>query len=337
MKCVWMIPLAAVSLAAFGPDDQDAATREAARSAVEAERSAAQAERAAEQAARASEQLERAYEHAQRALDRRQWEEAAKAFAAVPRNSSRADGALYWTAYAENKLGRRSEALAKLGELEKGFPNSRWVNDAKALALEIRQAQGQPVKPETEGDEDLKLMALNGLMQNDPERTLPMLERVLTGSASPQLKERALFVLIQSGSPKARQLVADAARGKIGNPDLQLKAITFLGVFRSKDSLAALSEIARTEKNPAAQLKAIEALGLMGRDSAPELRSLYSANLDKRARRAVLRSLFVQQNAAALVEIARKETDPELKREAVQQLSVMKDKAATDYMMELLK
>jgi hypothetical protein len=42
------------------------------------------------------------------------------------------------------------------------------------------------------------------------------------------------------------------------------------------------------------------------------------------------------QSAKGLVEIARKETNPELKREAVQMLSNMKSKEATDYLMELI-
>ncbi|HWR52704.1 MAG TPA: HEAT repeat domain-containing protein [Bryobacteraceae bacterium] len=326
MRCVLMIYVLAISAFAFEPDAQERAR--------EAERAA---ERAARSAERAEQSADRAYERAARALDKRQWDEAAKAFGEVPRTSPRADGALYWAAYAENKVGRRAEALGRLSELEKSFPNSRWVNDAKALAIEIRQAQGQPAKPESEDDEELKLMALNGLMRADPERAVPMLERVLAGTHSPQLKERAMFVLIQSGSPKAREIVLNTARGKVGNPDLQLKAIQYLGVFRTKDSMAALSDIAKTEKNPEMQAKAIEMLGIMGPEAAPELKAIYAANPDKRAKRAALRGLFIQHNAAAIVEIARKETDPELKREAVQQLSVMKSKEASDYMMEILK
>ncbi len=51
----------------------------------------------------------------------------------------------------------------------------------------------------------------------------------------------------------------------------------------------------------------------------------------------MLNALFIQGNAKALIEIARQETDPAMKREAVQKLSIMGSKEATDYMMELLK
>lgn len=156
---------------------------------------------------------DRSYESGSRALDQRRWEEAIENFAAVPRNSARADGALYWTAYAQNKAGRRAEALASLTELTKTFPQSRWTSDGKALEIEIRQAEGKPVSPDAQSDEEMKLLALNAVMRADPEQAVPVLEKMLQGPTSPQLKERALFVLMQSGSPRARTIVSDFARG----------------------------------------------------------------------------------------------------------------------------
>ena len=41
-----------------------------------------------------------------------------------------------------------------------------------------------------------------------------MLEKFLASGASPKLRNRALFVLTQSGSPRGRAIVADIARGK---------------------------------------------------------------------------------------------------------------------------
>jgi len=82
-------------------------------------------------------------------------------------------------------------------------------------------------------EEDLKLMAINGLMQSDSERAIPLFENMLKGAQSPKMKERALFVLAESSVPKAQQLLEQVARGG-GNPDLQVKAITYVGVARRK-------------------------------------------------------------------------------------------------------
>src|SRR6185295_4519060 len=99
-----------------------------------------------------------------------------------------------------------------------------------ALDVEVRQAAGKPVSPESATDEDLKLMALQGLMNSDSDRALPLLEKLLHSSQSPKIKERALFVLTQSDSARAKQIVVDIAKGS-SNPDLQMKAVHYLGVM----------------------------------------------------------------------------------------------------------
>ena len=59
-----------------------------------------------------------AYRDAQSALDQARWEEAAQRFASVAdAKNSDADAALYWKAYAEEKLGRKSAALQTLKNL----------------------------------------------------------------------------------------------------------------------------------------------------------------------------------------------------------------------------
>jgi len=54
-------------------------------------------------------------------------------------------------------------------------------------------------------------------------------------------------------------------------------------------------------------------------------------------RRAVVNGLFIQNNATALVTLARAERNPEMKKEIVSKLSLMKSKEAVDYLLELLR
>ena len=109
------------------------------------------------------------------ALDRGEFDKAAQAFTqAAALKGERADGALYWSAYAQNKRGRRDDALQAITSLKSSYPKSRWLRDARALEVEIRQASGQSAVPDRNGDEDLKLMALGGLMNADPDRALPL-------------------------------------------------------------------------------------------------------------------------------------------------------------------
>src|SRR6185503_13799718 len=121
----------------------------------------------------------------------------------IEMKTNRTDAALYWKAYSQSKLGQRAEALATLTDLQKRFADSRWSRDAKALEVEVRQASGQPVSAASQDDDELKLYALRGVMQTDPEQAFPILEKMLAGANSPRVKDRALFVLSQSRSSRA--------------------------------------------------------------------------------------------------------------------------------------
>ncbi len=137
---------------------------------------------------------------------------------------NRVDAALYWKAYTLGKQQNVTDALNTIADLQKRFADSRWMKDAKALEMEIRQAAGQAVSPDGQNDDELKLLALRGLMRSDPDRAVPMIEQVLAGNSSVNVKENALFVLSQSQSPQAKTIIANAAKSST-NPDLQLRAV----------------------------------------------------------------------------------------------------------------
>lgn len=246
------------------------------------------------------------YDNGMRQLDNRQYENAIGSFDRVIGNKApRADGALYWKAYALNRLGRRDGALAAIAELRRDYAKSRWLNDAQALEVEVKQSAGKPVSPGDESNEDLKLIAINGLMNADPAKAVPLLEGILKGTAAPPVKDRAMFVLAQSQNAAAQQLLADYAKGA-GNPDLQVRAVHYMGIAGTEQRIQMLM-------------------------------SVYSSSTDTTVKRAVVQSLFMAGAAGKLVELARKERDPEMKVAIVRQLSMMQNKEATDYMLELLK
>lgn len=303
-----------------------------------------------EQLRRLQDRSSESYSRGKSYLDRKEYDRAIDAFSSViDSKSSRADGAFYWRAYAQNKLGHRDEALASLDELQKSYPGSRWLDDAKALQVEIRSQSGQPVSPETATDEDLKLLALNSLMNTDPERSLPMLEKLLKSSNSPKLKERALFVLAQSGSQASRDLLAGIAKGG-SNPDMQSKAIEYLGIHGGRENLQVLVEIykatndaqvkrtilnsfmvagsrenllavAKTETNTELKVHAIQLLGNVG--GSADLAQLYAGESAPEVARAVIQGLFISGNADKLFEIVKNEKDDGLRRFAINQLGVM--------------
>jgi len=307
------------------------------------------------------------YDQGTALLDQRQYDQAIKVFdRIITAKSERSDGALYWKAYALNRLGRSDEALASIAALRKDYPASHWLNDAQVLEAEVKQNAGHPVSPADETNEDIKLMAINSLMNADPDRAIPLLENLLKGTSSNRLKERALFVLTQSKSPKAEQILTDYATGT-GNPDLQLRAIRYIGqsgtpeaqqrlvaAYTASNDAAVKEEIvralmanggsdklvqlARNEKGAGTRVIIIRNLAVTKGTSSDVLVSLYAADSDQAVKRAIVNGLHSRGDAKPLVELARKEGDPTMKKYIVERLSSMRNnKEATDYMLELLK
>jgi len=305
---------------------------------------------------------ERLYRRGQEYLDKREWEKAADEFdKAIEKKGTKADGAYYWKAYANSKLGRRDQAMGALAELKKSFPSSRWLNDAKALEAEVQQAGGQAPSPESQSDEDLKLFAINSLMNSDPERALPLLEKILQKSTSPRLRERALFVLAQNRNPKSNEIVVQFARGG-GNPDLQQKAVEYLGVYGGKDNLQVLGEIygssndpglkrgilrsfmvgrdkdrllnaAKSEQNPELRREAIQYLGSM--NAYTELAQLYSGEQQIEARESIIHALGNANMSDKLIEIAKTEKEPRLRSAAIHRLGTMSRSKTSEALVSL--
>jgi hypothetical protein len=273
-----------------------------------------------------------AYSAGSKAMDEHRWQDAVVSFdKVINAKGKRVDAAVYWKAYSLNKLGKPQLAAATCDQLHAQNPNSQWNRDCSALTVNVHidtQALAESMKnvnvqvramtdssvedvemwdntnPPHGSDEDLKMLALNSLLNQDPARAIRLLRGVLNGNGSPAMKKHALFVLAQSKSPDADAILHDAAMGKMG-PELQREAIRSIAVFEGKRSNDTLVEVYKTTGDP-------------------------------KIKKSVISGLFITQDAPRMVELARSEKDLELKRSIVSQLALMNDKAATDYMMELL-
>ena len=283
-------------------------------------------------------------------LNEGKWDAAAGKFDQVAAlHGKRADSALYWKAYALNKSGRRQDALATIAELRKQYPRSTWLKDAGALEVELRQASGQAVNPQEHEDEETKLLALNSLMNSDPKRALPILQKFLSSNNSSRLKAQALFVLAQSDSQEARQTLIQVARGQ-SNPELQRKAIQFLATQESPENVAALGEIYRTsnspdvrravldayvacdcrkellaaaqgEHDPELRRSAIQRLGAAG--GREELRQLYKSAVSVDDKEAIIQGFIAEDDVEGLSEVVKTATEARVKSAAIHALGAV--------------
>lgn len=287
------------------------------------------------------------YQAGTSALDANKFEDAVRHFdAVITRKGSRADGAYYWKAYAQNRLARPSDALATLALLRRNFPQSRWLDEAQALEVEIHSQNGK-ANPEAQSNEELKLIAINSLMQSDPKQAIPILRKLLSSNQSPAIKDKAMFVLSQSGSPEAREAILEMARG--GNPDLQLKAVRYINMMGSDElrnelgkiyaasndvnlkreiirsyllsgSKAQLLQAAKTEKNIELRRDAVRTLAQTG--GTEEIWSLYKMENSPELKEEIVHSMLLDGDSTHLLEIAKTEKDPKLRKAAINTLAL---------------
>ena len=90
-------------------------------------------------------------------------------------------------------------------------------------------------------DEELALAAMEGLMAQSPERALPIIKKVLAGSQTRLVKQRALFVLSQIDSPEAREILVQTARSS--DAAMRGEAIRSIGIGGDPKSLDGLQAI----------------------------------------------------------------------------------------------
>lgn len=301
------------------------------------------------------------YQAGQVALDAGRWEDAAARFAAAAaKKGPEADAATYWQAYAEKRQGHKSEALAILATMQERYPKSAWLDDARALEVELRGGAGQD---ELSGDDELKVYALNSLMANDSPRAVELLRQFLAGNHPRKLQEQALFVLSQSEDPAARQLLVEIAQGQ-KQPELREKAIEMLGIAGGPEDVELLNKlyasledrrlkekvldsflvagetgpvlaVAKGDKDPQMRVKALQILGAMG--ASDELRQLYRTETDREVKRRILEGLFVAGDVETLATVAKTETDRELRRKAIESLGVSGSGRAGEVLKEIYK
>ncbi len=254
------------------------------------------------------------YARGTQALDQQRWKDAVASFdRVITAKGSKTDAALYWKAYALNKLGSDSLVSSTCTQLAMSYSSSPWNKDCAALNVNANtavrtkvHARGDDGRHDEAGsDADLKALALNSLLNRDPGQAIPLIRNILSGNGSPELKHRALGMLGQSQSPEAKALLRDVALGKFA-PAEQKRAIQMMGVFQGKAGNDTLAEVYRTTS-------------------------------DTSIKRAVISAFFISGDAPRMVEMARNEKDLSLKHYIVAQLALMQDKDATDYMIELLK
>ncbi len=217
-----------------------------------------------------------------------------------------------------------------------------------AAAESARPAKRESRRAPT-ADEELALAALEGLMSQPAERALPIIKKVLAGSHTKLVKQRALFVLSQIDSPEAQQMLAQASRST--DPALRSEAIRSIGIGGDPKALDALQDIynsgdaevkkevlqawliagrkdavyqaALNAKSEEEASEAIHILGAMG--ATDELRKLGDR---PNASRGLVHAYAISGDLASLRKIAEGTGERSVRIEAVRNIGIIQDDAA---------
>ena len=226
------------------------------------------------------------YRVAREALNRDDFRRAAQLFSRIASRYPDADvagDALYWQAYALYRQGGSSElksASKALKAHKEKYPRAATRGDADALSTRIdgqlarlgdagsAERIGREVDratsadcPREDDDNDMRVAALNALLQMDAERAVPVLKQVLArrDACSAPLRRKAVFLVSQKRSEETETLLLTAARS---DPDREVReqAVFWLGQVRSPRAVAALDSILNNAADPEMRDKALFAI-----------------------------------------------------------------------------
>jgi hypothetical protein len=291
-----------------------------------------------------------AYSNGLNYLNQRQYDRAIGQFdRVIAQKAVRTDGAMYHKSFALFRSGRSQEALETIATLRRDFPQSPYLNDARVLEADIRRLGGQPISPSAADDDEIKLLAIQGLQRS--EQAIPLLEGVLGSANSLRVKKQALFVLAANDDARARATLLRYARGD-ANPDLQMDAIRYLisrrdaatsrdlreiyngtqdsavriaiiNAYQSASDKAALLEIA-ANRSAGADLRGRAVSGLSSLLSPDELYAMYQQETDAAVRLHIVSALGAARAIDHLARAAGSDADAGVRRRAVSALGGMR-------------
>lgn len=206
------------------------------------------------------------------------WARAAERFndyiADYPKDAN-VDAALYWMAFALKKQDKFREADRAVSRLIAEFPSSTWVDDAKALRIEIAPRLGNTELIDKEanapGNDEAKLLALHNLFSSSPEQAIALSTNIFAGDsgATRSFKESTITMLGRYGGKRAWPLLVDIARRE-SDSRLRRSAIYWLGKEEDARTLAALKDLALNATETNVGLAAVSAILQQGSPQALE-------------------------------------------------------------------
>ncbi len=234
------------------------------------------------------------YRVARKALNNGDYRRAATLFRQIAESypdSHYAGNALYWRAFSLYRRGGSDDLQSALDALDaqrSKYPAAATHGDASTLAARIR---GELAKRGDQGaavqvvrsadsavngcpseDDDMRVAALNALMQMDSQEALPVLRKVLArrDACSETLRNKAVFIVAQKEGDESADILLGVARSDPSS-EVRQNAVFWLGQVSGDRSVSLLDSILLSTKDEDLQDKAIFALSQHGGERAGKI------------------------------------------------------------------
>ena len=143
---------------------------------------------------------------------------------------------------------------------------------SRAWGVGSRKSKGSEKDRERQREIEMKMTALNALMNMNPEKALPLIKKLLASreEGSSALREQALFILAQYDDEEAEQVLIEVLKND-PDPEIQARAVFWLGQSESEEGLNAIVEIALKSDDESLRENAVFALSQHDSDRAADL------------------------------------------------------------------
>jgi len=225
------------------------------------------------------------------------------------------------------ELGKQAEALGR---------------GVAALARGIDDDHLPPQCAAQQDKQEMRIAALNALLQMDAEQAVPVLRDVLKrrDECSAPLRRKAVFVVSQKPNAETEDILLDAVRND-PDPGVRAQAVWWLSQVPGERSLKAIEDVLATSKDPMIQERALFALSQhRSPEAAAALRRFTTnenVNIELRERAISMLGLVSPspENSAFLRELYRKTDDSRIKERIVTSMMGADDEASGRFLEEV--
>jgi len=211
-----------------------------------------------------------------------------------------------------------------------------------------------------ETDPELRKAAIYGIAMEDNAESASLLESIYNNSSSAEEKRAILEAL--SMMDDASDLAVKILQTET-DPELQQQAIQVLGIMDATEKLGelyasmtdrdsrmailqamsisddsdGLYKILQTEQDAELRSAAIQSLAINGEEKAADYLVAMYPGASREEKTAVIQSMIIMEDTEGLLNLLKQESDPELKREMLQMLTIMDSEESDKYLFEMLE